>query len=53
MKKYFVDGEEITESEAMQISDDNMKFLDSENIEDLAKCRFIIAIDYDGKELTK
>ena len=45
MKKYFLDGKEITEQEAKEIEARNNELLKSTDIAVLAKCKFIIVID--------
>ena len=45
MKKYFLDGKEITEQEAKEIEARNNELLKSTNITDWAECKFIIVID--------
>lgn len=45
MKKYFLDGKEITEQEAKEIEARNNELLKSTDIADWAECKFIIVID--------
>ena len=44
MKRYFVNGSEITETQAQEIEKDNNKYLNSGNMEDLLKIKFIVII---------
>lgn len=44
MKRYFVNGSEITETQAKEIEKDNNKYLNSGNMEDLLKIKFIVII---------
>lgn len=44
MKRYFVNGKEITEEEAKEIQKNNEKLSNTGNIEDLLKILFIVVI---------
>lgn len=44
MKRYFVNGKEITEAEAKEIEKNNDRYLNSGNMEDLLKILFIVVI---------
>lgn len=44
MKRYFVNGKEITEEEAKEIKKNNDRYLNSGNMEDLLKIEFIVEI---------
>jgi len=44
MKRYFVNGKEITEATAKEIEKDNNKYMNSGNMEDLLKIKFIVVI---------
>lgn len=45
MRKYFVDGKQITEKQAEEIKLQNNRILKSSNISDWEKCKFIVVID--------
>ena len=40
--KYYTNEKEITLEEAKKIEEENQKYLNSDNFEDLLKCKFII-----------
>lgn len=42
MKRYFVNGIEITEAEAKEIERKNSEYLNSGNFEDMFKIKFIV-----------
>lgn len=44
MKRYFVEGKEITEEEAMEIKRKNDEYFNSGNINDFFKIKFIAII---------
>lgn len=44
MKRYFLDGKEITEEQAIEIQKNNEKYLNSGNMNDLLKIKFITVI---------
>ena len=44
MKRYFVDGKEITKAEAKEIQKNNDKYYNSGNMNDLLKIKFITVI---------
>ncbi len=44
MKKYYVSGKEITESEAREIERNNNEYLESGNMEDMIKIKFIVVV---------
>lgn len=44
MKKYFVNGKQITESEAKAIDKKNKEYLKSGDFSLIAKCEFIVII---------
>lgn len=46
MKHYFVNGIEISESEANQIEKQNKELINSGSFDDLMKCEFITVLDY-------
>lgn len=44
MKRYFVEGKEITEAKAKEIQKNNDKYFNSGNMADLLKIKFITVI---------
>lgn len=44
MKKYFVNGLQITESEAKAINERNKEYMNSGDFGLMAKCQFIVTI---------
>lgn len=44
MKRYFVDGKEISEQEAKEIEAKNQEYINSKDFALIAKCKFIIVI---------
>ena len=44
MKKYFVNGKQITESEAKAIKKRNQEYMNSGDFSLIAKCEFIVII---------
>lgn len=44
MKKYFVNGKQITESEAKVIEARNREYMNSRDWSQIAKCEFIVII---------
>ena len=44
MKRYFVDGKEITKQEAELIEKKNNEYLNSGNMEDMLNIKFIVVI---------
>ena len=40
--KYYTNEKEITLEEAKKIEEENQKYLNSDNFEDLLKCKFIV-----------
>ena len=44
MKRYFVEGKEITEEQAIEIQKNNEKYFNSGNMSDLLKIKFITVI---------
>lgn len=44
MKRYFVNGKEISKAEAEQIIKTNEELMKSNNIEDWAECKFVVII---------
>lgn len=45
MKRYFVDGNEISEAQAILIENENSKLINSGNIASLIGCKFITIIN--------
>lgn len=45
MKRYFVDGNEISEAQAILIENENSKLINSGNIASLISCKFITIIN--------
>lgn len=45
MKRYFVDGNEISEAQAILIENENNKLINSGNIASLIGCKFITIIN--------
>lgn len=45
MKKYFVDGKEISEKEAKSIEKRNKEYMESGDFSLIAKCEFITVIN--------
>lgn len=44
MKKYFVEGREITETEAKEIEKNNDKYFNSGDMNDLLKIKFVVVV---------
>lgn len=45
MKKYFVEGKEITEVQAKEIEAANKKYMSSDDMNEWLKCQFVIVIN--------
>ena len=44
MKRYFVEGKEVTEAKAIEIKKNNEKYFNSGNMSDLLKIKFIVEV---------
>ena len=44
MKKYFVNGKEITKAEAEEIIANNKKYMESNDFNEMFKIQFVVAI---------
>jgi hypothetical protein len=44
MKRYFVNGKEITEAEAKEITENNNKYMASNDFNEMLKIKFIVVI---------
>ena len=45
LKRYFVDGKEITEAEAKEIERKNHEYLDSGDLNEMLKIQFVVKIE--------
>lgn len=45
MKKYFIEGKEINEQEAMDIERMNNEYMESGDFDLMLKCKFIVVIN--------
>lgn len=45
MKRYYIDGVEVTEEEAKETERKNREYIKSPDISDWKKCRIIIAVN--------
>lgn len=45
MKKYYVDGKQITEQEAKEIEAKNKEYMSSNDLNLWAKCQFIMVVN--------
>lgn len=45
MRRYYIDAQEVSEREAMSVEAQNAIYLNSDNLSDWLKCKFIICIE--------
>lgn len=45
MRRYYIDAQEVSEQEAIRTEAQNSVYLNSDNLSDWLKCKFIICVE--------